>query len=145
MTFWMTENKTHYIYCCHYLHYLSEIWDSYDSGDGDFCLLGYDTIVLVYQTTQHHIPEDSNPQLLSITCYQFHWDCYFLVVRVAADIKYSFVLHAFYFYNELACVIITGFTISTMINTDMVFFCDLFNAINFVLWSMGIYDFTVAK
>lgn len=34
----------HYIYWCHYLYYLSEIWGSYDGGDGDFCLLGYDTM-----------------------------------------------------------------------------------------------------
>jgi len=35
----------HCIYCCHYFHYLSEIWGSYDGGGGgDFCLLGYDAM-----------------------------------------------------------------------------------------------------
>lgn len=91
----------------------------------------------LYQTTQHHIPEDYNPQILSITCYQIHWDCYFLAVYVAADIKYSFLLYAFCFYYDVFCVIIIGFTISTMISTTDIIILWCFSAINFVLWSVG--------
>jgi hypothetical protein len=45
------------------------------------------------------------------------------------------LLHALCFYYNLSCVIIIGFTISTMISTDHFLSC--FSAINFVLRSVG--------
>jgi len=62
-------------------------------------------------------------------------------VCVVADIKYSFLLHALCFYYNLSCVIIIGFTISTMISTDIIF-CHVLVPLTlfYEVWD----DFTVA-